>query len=178
MGRGNVCVTGRYEGLYYIDYVDTEVYRRKSGDPEDEDGYKMLRDLGYDELTGGEWERDDLQSETMYDDVIENFACTFMARFRSFTRCNKWIRSGCNYRRAILENELFYICTEDNEWSMAVELVQKEEPYGEPWMENLQGRHFQKYLDGVLRALLEFLPSVGTRRGAWMAGTITREEVA
>ena len=30
MGRGNVCVTGPYEGLYYIDYDDVDVYRRNS----------------------------------------------------------------------------------------------------------------------------------------------------
>lgn len=28
MGRGNVCVTGSCEGLYYIDNDDFHVYRR------------------------------------------------------------------------------------------------------------------------------------------------------
>lgn len=28
MGRGNVCVTGSYEGLFYIDNDDLRVYRK------------------------------------------------------------------------------------------------------------------------------------------------------
>ena len=52
MGRGNVCVTGRYEGLFYIDNDDINVYRR---DDPDGDGpeHRLLRDLDYFELTGG-----------------------------------------------------------------------------------------------------------------------------
>ena len=31
MGRGNVCVTGSYEGLFYIDNDDLRVYRKDGG---------------------------------------------------------------------------------------------------------------------------------------------------
>lgn len=30
MGRGNVCVTGSYEGLFYIDNDDLRVYSRNA----------------------------------------------------------------------------------------------------------------------------------------------------
>lgn len=83
-----------------------------------------------------------------------------------------------NERRVILENELFYICVEDNEWSLAVELVQKDS-YSDcesAWMAGLQKRRYREYLDSMKKALLARLPSIGIRTGAWTSGTITREE--
>ena len=91
-----------------------------------------------------------------------------------------WIKNGSwgpLSRLVILESRLFYIAVEDNEWSLAVELVQKEEPLGDVWMENLQKRLYQKYLDGMKKALLNRLPSIGTYSGAWTSGRIKREEV-
>lgn len=65
---------------------------------------------------------------------------------------------------------------EDNQWSLAVKLLQKKEPWGLPWMENLQKRLHEKYLEGMKRCLLEVLPGIGTYKGAWTSGRITREE--
>ena len=53
-----------------------------------------------------------------------------------------------------------------------MELLQKEDH-----LSGLQGRHYQKYLDGIKRCLLEVLPSIGTYGGAWTSGRITREEL-
>lgn len=83
-----------------------------------------------------------------------------------------------NERRVILENELFYICVEDNEWSLAVELVQKD-GYSDcqsAWLAGLQKRRYREYLDSMKKALLARLPSIGVRTGPWTHGTITREE--
>lgn len=58
MGRGNVCVTGPYEGLYYIDNDHVHVYRRD--DPfSDEPETRLMGELDYGELTGGDWLYDD-----------------------------------------------------------------------------------------------------------------------
>ena len=37
MGRGNVCVTGSYEGLFYIDNDDLRVYRRNDPHAKEEE---------------------------------------------------------------------------------------------------------------------------------------------
>ncbi|WP_166542404.1 hypothetical protein [Acutalibacter sp. 1XD8-36] len=105
----------------------------------------------------------------------------FCQMFPGFERAgtNEWLRNGPYgdlSRRVILESKLFYVCVEDNEWSLAVELVQKEEPWGLPWMENLQKQLYQKYLDGMKKALLNRLPGVGIRTGAWTSGRIKKEE--
>ena len=181
MGRGNVCVTGRYEGLFYIDNDDINVYRR---DDPDGDGpeHRLLRDLDYSELTGGGWCFDEHESRYEEEDILECFMDSFGRMFPSFSRVqgDVWIRTGAygDYdRRVIMENSLFYIAVQDNQWSVAVELIQKEDPYDDH-LSGLQARHYQRYLEGMKKCLLERLPSIGTSGGAWTSGCIKREELA
>ena len=180
MGRGNVCVAGPHEGLYYIDNDHFHVYRR------DEPGVeypetRLMGDLSYDELTGNEWLYDEWGTGEEEDDILECFISSFVRMFPSFERpmLDKWLTEpgfGGRSRRVILESKLFYIAVEDNEWSLALELLQKEDPYDDH-LSGLQGRHYLKYLDGMKRCLLDRLPSIGTYAGAWTSGTINREEV-
>lgn len=175
MGRGNVCVLGQCEGLYYIDNDDIHVYRRD--DPNDEEPEtRLMRDLDYGELTGGEWYFDEVGTEVEQEDIEEFFMDAFTKMFPSFVpvKPGQWLDRE---RRVLLENGLFYICMEDNEWSMAVELIQKEEPWGEPWMENLQRRWYERYLEGMKRCLLDRLPSIGIYTGAWTSGVLKKEDL-
>ena len=171
MGKGNCCVTGQFEGLYYIDNDDLLVYSR-----EDEDGeYEacMQRDLAYDELTSGEWEYDECETYFTQRDFEVWFAEMFKKRYKSFRSTEKWISRE---RRAILQNDLFYIALEDNQWSLAVELIQKDRDWDSGWMRNLQSRHCESYLAEMKRLLLIRFPSIGLYAGAWTSGTLTREE--
>lgn len=77
----------------------------------------------------------------------------------------------------MLESNLFYICAEDNEWSTAIELIQKDSPYDDHLV-GLQKTHFAKYLDGMKEALLNSLPCIGFYTGPWTHGVLTREEIA
>lgn len=181
MGRGNVCVAGPHEGLYYIDNDHFHVYRRDEPDSDEEFQTRLLGDLSYQELTGGEWHFDEWETEDEKDDILECFIESFTARFRSFERPAKETLIteygfGGRSRRVLLENKLFCVALEDNEWSLAVELLQKEDPY-DCHLSGLQGRHHLKYLDGIKRCLLEFLPSIGTYGGPWTSGRITKEEL-
>lgn len=111
---------------------------------------------------------------------MECFISRFSERFPSFTRCepNEWLRNGLYgdlTRRAILESKLFYITVEDNEWSLAVELIQKEDPY-DNHLEGLQKRHFQTYLDGIRDTLFEQFETLSVRNGPWMSKQISRKE--
>lgn len=177
MGRGNVCVTGSYEGLFYIDNDDLRVYRRNDPYAKEEET-SLQRDLGCEDLSGDEWLLDEIGSSYEEEDVLECFCAELRKLCPSFqptANSNVWLG---NERRVILENELFYICVEDNEWSLAVELVQKD-GYSDcesAWMAGLQKRRYRGYLDSMKKALLARLPSIGIRTGAWTSGTITREE--
>lgn len=127
----------------------------------------MLRDIPYEDLDN--WEYSAVDTCQWDDDVFSKFITDFQKRFPSFKECNKWVSRE---QHAILESKLFYIALQDNEWSLAVELLQKEDPY--LTLENLQKRHYQAYLDGIREALFDQFETLGTYTGAWTSGTISR----
>lgn len=172
MGRGNVCVSGAYEGLWYIDKDCLSLYR----DRENEDEYVYGVELGYDALTSGRFEYDEFASQDQYDDMVESLRAEITGRYDSFSVIDRWVSNHGNRcdRRAILENELFFIALEDNEWSVAVELLQK----GPEELAGLQARHYEGYLETLKKIILDLFGQVSYRNGAWMSGTIRKEEVA
>ena len=168
MGKGNVCVSGPYEGLFYIDSDYTTVLRRE----DDCEDTILQKGLSAKDLSGNGWLFDDEGSANELEDVLECFVENFTHRYPSFARVeqDKWL--GRNVR-VILESSLFYIGIEDSDWAYAVELLQKDNPCSE----GFQRKHYKAYLDGMKAALLERLPSIGTYTGPWTHGTIRREPV-
>lgn len=179
---GDVPAIGVYNSLKEltalgIDNDDLRVYSRNAPHAKEEET-SLQRDLSCEDFSSGEWLLDEIGSSYEEEDVLECF-CTELRKlcpsFQPAANSNVWLG---NERRVILENELFYICVEDNEWSLAVELVQKD-GYSDcesAWMAGLQKRRYRGYLDSMKKALLARLPSIGIRTGAWTSGTITREE--
>jgi len=154
MGRGNVRTCGEYEGLYYVDWDNFLVhfYDEENDRETDEIDYEAMQNV-------------------MENDLVYTFPTSFMKRFPSFSRCDKWIGRG--ERRAIMESSLFYVCLQDNEWSVAVELIQKE-TYDDRWPA-LQRRHYKTFLNGMRDCLFELFPELGVYGGAWTSGIIRRE---
>jgi hypothetical protein len=146
MGRGNVCVHGKYEGLYYVDY-DNFYYETT-----DED----------DNPTG------DREFDQHYmDSSIANFKYA-MAKDKVFTVCDRWRHRDIHI---VLESTLFEIAIVDNEWSYAVMLLQKEDaPVG------LQKKHYESYLRKIRDTLFQEFSKLGVYGGAWTSGTIDRPE--
>ena len=157
MGISNCCVFGKYEGLYFIDYDDIHVFRHKDCDLDGSAEARFLRDLDYGELTGGDWIFDDLATQFVQQDVLDSFTSDFLRMFPNFSKTcpDLWISRS---QKAILESPLFYLCLEDNNWSLAVELIQKEPPQGRSYAA-LQARCYQRYLTGIARCLLNHLPA-------------------
>lgn len=168
MGKGNVCVFGKYEGLYYVDrdYIDCYISNEANKDGEYEN--KMLGDMNMEDFQN--YEYDSVLSEMYYDDFLQEFTAKMEKKFNSF------VSTGKDYG-TVMENNLFEIEVEDNEWSYAVKLIQKEDDY-DNHLEGLQKKHYQNYLDGIKSILLELFPSIGCYGGAWTHGTITREDLA
>lgn len=164
MGRGNVCVWGDYEGLWYVDrdYLDCYTSKFENEDGEYED--KMLGEIEYDEF--GSYEYDYVLSEIYYDEFIIEFVKMMEKKFNSFAS------TGDKYG-SIMENNLFEIQIEDNQWSYAVKLIQKENPYDD-CLRGLQKKHYQNYLEGMKDILLDMFPSIGCYSGAWTSGVIKR----
>lgn len=175
MGKGNCCVHGRCEGLYFIDKDDFYVYR--FNDPyAEESEIRLQRDLSGAELTGGDWFCDEEGTMCEEEDVLECFMESFTEMFPDFERTESdlWLDDS---NMVILESSLFYIAVEDNEWSLAVKLLQKEAPYDDDDGDDLadqQESRYQDYLAGMKTALLNRLPSIGIYTGPWTSGIIRR----
>ena len=167
MGRGNVCVFGDYEGLYYVDrgYIDCYVAKEMNEYGEYEE--KMQHDMDMEDFEN--YDYDEFLSQIYYDDFIQEFTSMMENKFKSFSS------TGKDYG-VVLENNLFEIEIEDNEWSYAVKLIQKEDWY-DNHLEGLQKKHYENYLNGIKNILLDMFPSIGCYCGAWTHGTITRESV-
>ena len=169
MGRGNVCVSGEYEGLYFIDYDDLHIYQPVEGN---EDERKFLRVLSLEDLCS--WEYSDIDTQWWENNVIEELQNSMLKKFPSFYPCDERTSGG---QRAVLQNQLFYVALEDNEWSLAVELIQKEAPWPQSY-DGLQHKHYQKYLAGIRDALFEQFESLGIYTGPWTSGIIHRSSAA
>lgn len=164
MGRGNVCTFGKYEGLYYADRDYLDFYVPIDGEA---DEGKLLEEMEHNDFS--DYEYDEFISRSYYEDFISEFISLFRGKFKSFSA------TGKDYG-VILENDLFEIEVEDNQWSYAVKLIQKEH-----WcfsLEGLQAKHYKNYLEGIKNAMLEIFPSIGCYSGAWTSGRITREDAA
>ena len=167
MGRGNVCVFGEYEGLYYVDRDYIDCYIANEADENGEFEQKMLGEMSMEDFQN--YEYDPVLSGLYYEDFIQEFTSMMEEKFKSF------VSTGNDYE-TVMENNLFEIVIEDNEWSYAVKLVQKEDDY-DNHLEGLQKKHYQNYLEGIKNILLELFPSIGCYGGAWTHGTITRESL-
>lgn len=167
MGRGNVCVFGVYEGLYYVDRDYIDCYTATEIDENGEYETKMQCDMEYPK----DYESfvyDEMLSSIYYDDFLQEFTSMMEKKFNSF------VATGKDYG-TVMENSLFEIEIEDNEWSYAVKLIQKEDDY-DNHLEGLQKKHYQNYLNGIKNILLDMFPSIGCYGGAWTHGVITRED--
>jgi hypothetical protein len=150
MGRGNVCVRGKYEGLFYVDY---DFFKSK---PLDEDG---------NEIEDGE----DFFDQDYLDECISEFK-SLMTKASSFTVCDRWHHRDIH---VVLENNLFEIAIVDNEWSYAVMLLQKDDSYHYS-KNNLQKKHYQNYLNIIKNCLFMQFNKLGIYGGPWTSGTILR----
>lgn len=156
MGRGNICVHGKYEGLYYVDRDYLDCYTSKESNEDGEYEERMLGEMHSEDFS--DYDYDSHLSSIYYDDFLQNFTSMMEKRFKS-------LESTGNEYGTIMENNLFEIEIEDNEWSYAVKLIQKEHWY-DNHLEGLQKKHYQNYLKGIKEILLELFPTIGCYGGA------------
>ena len=168
MGRGNACVHNPYEGLYYIDNNYLHSYRPVNPDLEYQEPV-LASELNYSDIASGDWVFDEFESRCNFEWAIDWFKSSFKRLFASFKDCDRWIDRT---EHAIMENALFYIAIEDNEWSVAVKLIQKEDWYLS--LDGLQAKHYQNYLNGIEACLFEQFDELGTYAGPWTSGRIRK----
>ena len=164
MGCGNVNVYGEYEGLWYVDRDYLDCYIAKEADEYGDYDCKMLGDMTAEDFNDYDYDYDLSYLNTI--EYINMFVEKMEKRFGSFVSTEEKFGT-------IMENSLFEIKIVDNEWSYAIELIQKENDYDD-CLSGLQKKHYQNYLDGMKDILLGMFPEIGCYCGnPWTHGTIT-----
>lgn len=175
MPRGNCFTKGDYEGLYYIDNDLYHVFSLKPEYREEHDEYneywdKLIKDIDYNDFY--KYELDEDLTTANYEGIKDYLQYRFTEKFKSFEYSEGWDKNTGNL--IILENELFYIELEDNDWSIAVELIQKDDfyRYDDKKLNGLRKKHYKSYLKGIKEILLEYLPYLYEYNGPWTSKQI------
>lgn len=165
MGRGNVSA-GHNGRLFYVDYDYFNMYYRKDDPEEDSISASEYYDLTEEKQKN--YEYDETLSQIYYDDFKEELTERILKRYKSFNPSNRHIG---RYKHIELSNKLFHIVLEDNEWSVAVEILPNES--GKP---GFQKRQLDQVAKGVRNILLDMFPTIHTRNGPWLSNELTRED--
>lgn len=165
MGRGNTRTTDPYESTTYVDYDFINVYQHESLTNEDGEILCVLQGEtdNYDNNFTN-WKYDEYLSQLNYNDFEENLTYLLKKRFPSLRQ----------HDHEPLQNELFTIELEDNEWSLAV-LLRCKDSYDYN-IGNLQKRHHASYTEGIRRAVLEMMPSFSIPTSAWTSAKIMKDD--
>ena len=162
MGKGNVAVFGKNEGLYYVsnEFIESVSVLNSDGD------YDMLtRRQAYEQNVEGEY--DQIASEYEFNNFVDTIVDGMENRFHSFFATDRWERDN----HIICENNLFKVAIADNEWSYAVLLLEQDDTA----VAGLQGMHFARYFNELKNILLSTYPEIGIYDGPWTHKVIRRE---
>ena len=175
MGRGNSCVHGPAEALVFVDndYLDWYYNAEKECST-------LLGQIDADDFCN--WKYDEEVTQDEFAGVLEEFCEAMHRRCKSFTAVSRdTIVDDFMYepgrRNAIMENRLFYIVVEDNEWSVAFKILQKEGAYDQN-LEPLQKRHIDTYRKAMEAALFEQFEKLYGYGGPWTSAEIKRPEAS
>lgn len=160
MGKGNIAV-GIHDGLYYVDYDHLYVYHHK----DDVNDQRLGRDIKLENFS--QYQYDEILSNINMTNFIDTLEEQFRIRFPSFVSCSRYEQKS----HVIAENHLYMLALEDNEWSIAVELLAKENNNL-----GLQKHHFPILYDQLKYILLTLFPEIHTRIGPWTSRCIKRED--
>ena len=165
MGAGNISVSGKYEGLFYVHYNKINVYSKldENGDID----YISESEHNYDDPDGYEFDAE--LSRQFYRDFKKEFCDSFIKKCKSFSVYDE----GACYDETLMRNNLFDIILSDNEQKVAVMLIQRAGK-----STRLQGENYQDCLNAMRDSLLEQFESISTYAGTWTSSEITRADKA
>lgn len=149
------------DALYFVHYDTVELYKNKHNPldirPKADIPAGKEADYKFDAET----------SQKKYDEYIDTFCRLMRRRLPSLKPVQNTERSR---RKILLQNSMFSIAVEDNNWSFAVELLSRPEcPY-----KSLQKHHFASFVKGMQDCLFILFNEIYVRTGSWTADPITK----
>lgn len=147
-------------GLFYIDYKDIFIYNK----PNDSNFIKQ-KDINPDELNNYEFNQD--ASQAHYNNCIDKISDYMANNFDSMLKTDLREKK----KHIIAANQLFQVTLEDNDWSVAVQLLPVKKAN-----KGLQKQMYYAFLHGLRNALFEQFDTLYVRNGSWSQIAITKND--
>lgn len=147
-------------GLFYIDYKDIFIYNK----PNDSNFIKQ-KDINPDELNNYEFNQD--ASQAHYNNCIDKISDYMANNFDSMLKTDLREKK----KHIIAVNQLFQVTLEDNDWSIAVQLLPVKKAN-----KGLQKQMYYAFLHGLRNALFEQFDTLYVRNGSWSQIDITKND--
>ena len=162
MGRGNCNVnTTAGECVFYVDNDLLQIYYNKSNPEETVFGKELTTS------TMGQYEYDQDESQKFFEEQLNTIKSQLMKKFKSLKEADYW--SGRS-KHIVLENNMYGIALEDNEWSVAFELIMKID--GNPGLKKHNAKSFGK---GLRDILIKNFGTIHIRTSAWTSAELTKD---
>ena len=162
MSKGNINVSLN-DGLYYISYESVNVYKSKQN-PQD---LKTINQIAPQDRA--QFDLDLPLSQANYDAWLESFRKAMHKRYPSYRIIDKYLKRD---QRIVLENNMFRVIIEDNEWSFAVELISIPKCQYKAFQKHL----FPQFFKGMREILFTITETIYIRNGSWSAEPFTANE--
>lgn len=161
----NVSVNPDREALFYVDYSHMDVYVnindsndvKTNNDPaiaQNPDVYKF----------------DDTLTQARFDSFKKQFVKKMQDKFKSLKPHDITTKG----KHQLLMNDMFIIAFEDNDWSVAVELLENPKSKNP----NLRPNLFPNFQKGMRDILLDLVGEIHIRTGSWSTQKMTKADAA
>lgn len=164
MGYANVAADYK-DDLLYVPYDYLSIYTKNN-----QKIIKHGNEIASEEIEDYEYNKKLSQLE--FDEFKERFCTDMQKKFKSLQPVDRW--KG-RYQHIILENSLFEIALQDNQWSIAVELLNRDDY---PYSKNFQTSKFPAFFKGMRDILFTYFDKLYIRTGAYTSKAITKESIA
>lgn len=162
MSGGNVNVSLN-DGLYYVHYDAINLYKSKKN-PDD---VRQRKDIP--SYQASQFVLDLDLSQAKYNLWLQTFRNAMQKRYKSYRLVDRYEHRG---QRVVLENDMFKVAIEDNDWSFAVELISRPKYRYVDFQKHL----FNHFFKGMREILLSTVDTIYIRSGSWTAEPFTKDD--
>lgn len=161
----NVSVNPDREALFYVDYSHMDVYVNIN----DSNDVKTNNDPAIAQ-NPDLYRFDDTLTQARFDSFKKQFVKKMQDKFKSLKPHDITTKG----KHQLLMNDMFIIAFEDNDWSVAVELLENPKSKNP----NLRPNLFPNFQKGMRDILLDLVGEIHIRTGSWSTQKMTKADAA
>lgn len=161
----NVSVNPDREAVFYVDYSKMDVYVNVN----DANDVKTNNDPAIAQ-NPNTYQFDETLTQARFDSFKKQFIKKMQDKFKSLKPQDLTAKG----KHQLLMNDMFIVAFEDNDWSVAVELL--ENPMSKN--PNLRPNLFPNFKKGMRDVLLDIVDEIHVRTGSWSTQRMTKADAA